>query len=159
MIHHSADVQTNKIGPGTNVWQFAVILPNAVIGRDCNINCHTFIENEVVIGDRVTIKAGVFIWDGITIEDDVFVGPNATFVNDKYPHSKMYPENFQVTMIEKGVSIGANATILGGITLGRYAMIGAGSVVTKDVAPYTLVVGNPAKVVGSIDENGSIQKK
>lgn len=158
MIHPSADVQSQHIGEGTYVWQFAIILPNAVIGKDCNINCHTFIENDVVLGDRVTIKAGVYLWDGITIGDDVFIGPNATFVNDKYPRSKKYPDKFERTEIENGVSIGANATIVGPVKLGSYALIGAGSVVTKDVEAFTLVVGNPAKLVGKVDKNGRIIK-
>lgn len=157
-IHPLADVQSKSIGEGTTVWQFAIILPGAVIGKHCNINCHTFIENDVVIGDRVTIKAGVFIWDGIEIDDDVFIGPNTTFVNDKHPRSKKFPESFQRTKIKKGVSIGANATILGGIEIGEYAMIGAGSVVTKNVDPFTLVYGNPGRVIGKIDEKGTIIK-
>lgn len=151
-IHPLADVQSSHIGEGTTIWQFAVILPKAIIGKNCNINCHTFIENDVVIGDRVTIKSGVFLWDGLKIEDDVFVGPNVTFVNDKFPRSKKYPEKFQKTRIGKGASIGANATILGGINIGEYSMIGAGSVVTKDVDPRTVVYGNPAKVAGRIME-------
>ena len=152
MIHPSADVQSKNIGEGTSVWQFAIVLPGAVIGKNCNINCHTFIENDVKIGDSVTIKSGVFVWDGIEIEDDVFVGPGATFVNDKFPKSKVYPEAFQRIKICKGASIGANATILGGITIGEHAMVGAGSVVTKDVPAFALVYGNPAKVMGSTDE-------
>lgn len=151
-IHPLADVQSSHIGEGTTIWQFAVILPKAIIGKNCNINCHTFIENDVVIGDRVTIKSGVFLWDGLKIEDDVFVGPNVTFVNDKFPRSKKYPEKFQKTRIGKGASIGANATILGGINIGEYSMIGAGSVVTKDVDSRTVVYGNPAKVAGRIME-------
>lgn len=151
-IHPLADVQSSHIGEGTTIWQFAVILPKAIIGINCNINCHTFIENDVVIGDRVTIKSGVFLWDGLKVEDDVFVGPNVTFVNDKFPRSKKYPEKFQETRIGKGASIGANATILGGVSIGEYSMIGAGSVVTKDVDPYTVVYGNPAKVAGRITE-------
>jgi UDP-2-acetamido-3-amino-2,3-dideoxy-glucuronate N-acetyltransferase len=158
MIHPSADVQSQHIGEGTQVWQFAIILPNAVIGKNCNINCHTFIENDVVLGDRVTIKAGVYLWDGLTIGDDVFIGPNATFINDKYPRSKKYPEKFERTEIENGVSIGANATIVGPVKLGSYALVGAGSVVTKDVDAFTLVVGNPAKAVGKVDRNGRIIK-
>ena len=157
-IHPLSDVQSNQIGDGTSVWQFAVILPKAIIGKNCNINCHTFIENEVIIGDRVTIKPGVYIWDGIQIEDDVFIGPNATFVNDKYPRSKRYPGIFQGTTIGRGASIGANATILGGIKIGQYAMVGAGSVVTKDIQPFTLVYGNPAEAAGKVDANGMIIK-
>lgn len=159
MIHPSAEVQSKNIGEGTFIWQFAIVLPGAVIGKNCNINCHTFIENDVKVGDRVTIKSGVFLWDGIDIEDDVFVGPNATFVNDKYPRSKNYPETFQRTKICKAASIGANATILGGITIGEHALIGAGSVVTRDVPAFTLVYGNPAKIMGKVDENGLIIKK
>lgn len=157
-IHPLADVQSNQIGEGTTIWQFAVILPGAIIGKNCNINCHTFIENDVILGDSVTVKSGVFIWDGIRIENDVFIGPNVTFVNDKYPRSKKYPEKFQGSKIGKGVSIGANATILGGIEIGEYAMIGAGSVVTRNVEPYTLVYGNPGKGIGKVDEDGKIIK-
>jgi len=124
-----------------------VVLKNAVIGNDCNINCHVFIENDVVIGDRVTIKPGVQVWDGITIEDDVFIGPNVTFTNDIKPRSKQYPEAFLKTIVKKGASIGANATILPGITIGENAMIGAGSVVIKDVPANTTWVGNPARQV------------
>lgn len=157
-IHPLADVQSNQIGEGTTIWQFAVILSGAILGKNCNVNCHTFIENDVIIGDRVTIKSGVFIWDGIRIENDVFIGPNATFVNDKYPRSKKYPEKFQGSKIGKGASIGANTTILGGVEIGEYAMIGAGSVVTKNVEPYTLVYGNPGKIIGKVDKEGKIIK-
>ena len=154
MIHKLADVGTTAIGEGTLVWQYAVILKGAVIGNECNINCHTFIENDVIVGDRVTVKPGVFLWDGTTVGNNVFIGPNATFVNDKYPRSKQYQEAVLRTVLEDHVSIGANATILGGLTIGAYSIVGAGSVVTKDVAPYTLVVGNPARVVGKLNENG-----
>ena len=159
MIHPTADVQTKNIGTGTVVWQFAIILPGASIGADCNINCHTFIENDVVVGNRVTIKSGVYIWDKTIIEDDVFVGPNVTFVNDKNPSSKKYPDKFQSIKICKGASIGANTTILGNITIGEYAMIGAGSVVTKNVPAFTLAYGNPAKQMGKVDEDGLIIEK
>ena len=155
-IHPLADVQTKHIGDNTQIWQFAVILGNAIIGKDCNINCHTFIENDVKIGDRVTVKSGIYVWDGITIADDVFLGPNVTFVNDKYPRSKLYPESFQKINIEKSVSIGANATILGGIQIGEYALIGAGSVVTKSVPAFSLIMGNPARVVGRVDKKGNV---
>lgn len=157
-IHPLADVQSHQIGEGTRIWQFSVILQNAIIGKNCNINCHTFIENDVIIGERVTVKSGVYIWDGFRIEDDVFIGPNVTFVNDKYPRSKKYPEKFQVIRIGKGASLGANSTILGGVEIGEYAMIGAGSVVTKNIEPFSLVYGNPAKVMGSVDKNGTIKK-
>lgn len=159
MIHPAADVQTKNIGKGTVVWQFAIILPGASVGEDCNINCHTFIENDVVIGNRVTIKSGVYLWDNTIIEDDVFVGPNVTFVNDKKPRSKKYPDKFQAIKICKGASIGANTTILGNITIGEYAMIGAGSVVTKNVPAFALAYGNPAKQMGKVDEDGLIIEK
>lgn len=153
-IHPTAEVQTTAIGNNTAVWQFAVILKEATIGSNCNINCHTFIENDVVIGDNVTIKSGVYLWDGITVEDNVFIGPNVTFTNDPYPRSKVYPASFQRTLIKKGASIGANATILGGTTVGCYSLIGAGSVVTKAVPDFAMVYGNPAKITGWIDEHG-----
>ena len=158
-IHPLADVQTSQIGDNTQIWQFAVVLKNAVIGKDCNINCHTFIENDVKIGDRVTVKSGTYIWDGITIADDVFLGPNVTFVNDNYPRSKLYLETFAKTKIEKFVSIGANATILGGVNIGEYALIGAGSVVTKSVPAFSLVKGNPGRVVGKVDERGNVVER
>jgi acetyltransferase-like isoleucine patch superfamily enzyme len=158
-IHPTADVKSENIGEGTTIWQYAVILPGALIGKNCNINCHTFIENDVIIGDSVTVKSGVYLWDGIRIQDDVFIGPNVTFVNDKYPKSKQYPDSFQSIHINKGASIGANATILGGITIGEYAMIGAGSVVTKDVLPFSVVYGNPAKPTGTIDKKGVVTEK
>ncbi len=159
MIHPSADVQTSNIGEGTTVWQFSVILPNAVIGKECNINCHTFIENEVKLGDRVTIKSGVYLWNGIIVEDDVFIGPNATFVNDKYPRSKQFLQKSEVTRIKRGVSIGAGAVLLSGITIGEYALIAAGAVVTKDIPPYALVKGNPGKVVGSVSKTGEVVER
>ena len=153
MIHPLSDVHSNNIGNGTKVWQFSVILAGAKIGDNCNICAHTFIENEVIIGNNVTIKSGVYLWDGIVVHDDVFIGPNATFTNDKKPRSKQYPDQFLMTTIGKGASIGANATILPGVSLGYYCMIGAGSVVTKDIPPYSIVIGNPARVIGTTLEN------
>ena len=144
-IHPLADVQTTSIGNGTTIWQFCVILKNAIIGENCNINCQVFIENNVIIGNNVTIKPGVQIWDGITIEDNVFIGPNATFTNDLFPKSKNIDFDLKQTLIKKGASIGANATILAGLTIGENALIGAGSVVTKDVPANEIWVGNPAK--------------
>jgi acetyltransferase-like isoleucine patch superfamily enzyme len=159
MIHKLADVQSDNIGLNTFVWQFSIILKNAIVGNNCNINCHVFIENDVVIGDNVTIKPGVQIWDGMRIEDNVFIGPNVTFVNDKRPRSKQYPTAFMQTKLKEKCSIGANATILGGLTMGKFAMIGAGSVVTRNVPDRALVVGNPAKIIGWLSENGQKMDK
>ena len=147
MIHSMSDVQSKDVGEGTNIWQFCVVLPNAKVGNECNICSHCLIENDVIIGHRVTVKSGVQLWDGVTIEDDVFIGPNVTFTNDIRPRSKHYPDKFLNTVVCKGASIGANATILPGIKIGEYAMVGAGSVVTKDVRANTVVVGNPAKEI------------
>lgn len=146
-IHSLADVVDASIGEGTTVWQFVVILPGAVIGKDCNICANTLIEGDVRVGDRVTLKSGVQLWDGTRIGDDVFIGPNSTFTNDAYPRSKEYPDSFSGINISDHASIGANATLLPGITVGKYAMIGAGAVVTRDVPDYAVVMGNPAKVV------------
>lgn len=149
-VHSHAVVESERIGKNTRVWAFAHILPDATIGDDCNVCDQTFIENDVLIGNRVTIKCGVQLWDGITLEDDVFIGPNATFTNDPFPRSKEYPEHSTRTIIHKGASIGANATILPGLSIGQYAMVGAGTVVTKDVPPFAIVVGNPARIVGYV---------
>jgi len=143
-IHPLADVQTQKIGEGTTIWQFSVILSEARLGKNCNINALTLIENDVVIGDNVTIKSGVQIWDGLRIGSNVFIGPNATFTNDFSPRSKKKPIMFLQTTIADGASIGANATIIGGLVIGSYAMIGAGSVVTKNIGNQELWYGNPA---------------
>lgn len=137
-IHKLADVQSKNIGQDTKIWQFCVVLENAVIGKNCNICAHVLIENDVIVGNNVTVKSGVQLWDGIRIEDNVFIGPNVTFTNDLYPRSKKYPEKFLQTIVKKGASIGANSTILPGITIGENAMIAAGSIVTKDVPANTL---------------------
>ncbi|KGK17392.1 acyltransferase [Vibrio navarrensis] len=150
-IHPLSDVAAYNIGEGTTIWQFSVVLAGAKIGRDCNICAHTFIENDVVLGDRVTVKSGVYLWNGIEIENDVFIGPCVAFTNDKFPRSKQYPASFLKIRIQQGASIGANATILPGVTIGENAMVGAGSVVTKDVPPMAVVMGNPAKVIRFIE--------
>lgn len=147
LIHPMSDVQSPHIGTQTRIWQFVVILPNANIGADCNICSHVLIENDVIVGDRVTVKSGVQLWDGLRIEDDVFIGPNATFTNDRFPRSKQYPSTFPITTIKSGASIGGGATILPGLTIGHRAIVGAGSVVTKSVPDGAVVVGNPARIV------------
>lgn len=152
-IHPTADVAECQIGEGTKVWQFVVILKGACIGSDCNICAQTLIEGNVVIGDRVTVKPGVQIWDGSRIGDDVFLGPNATLSNDLYPRSKQYPEKFFGVNIKKGASIGANATLLPGVTIGEYALVGAGAVVTKDVPDRAVVIGNPAKITRYLNDD------
>lgn len=151
MIHPLSDVQSSNIGVGTRIWQFSIVFKGAAIGDNCNVCAHTLIENDVVIGNNVTIKSGVYLWDGLRIEDDVFIGPCVAFTNDKTPRSKKYPETFLVTTIKKGASIGANATILPGITLGENCMVGAGSVVTKNVPDNVIVVGNPAKIIRPVE--------
>ena len=154
MIHPSSAVQSNNIGTHTTIWQFCVVLSGAVIGDDCNINANVFIENDVVVGNRVTVKSGVQLWDGIRIEDDVFIGPNVTFTNNSKPRSKQYPETIAQTIVRKGASIGANSTILPNIEIGEFALVGAGSVVTKNILPQELVIGNPAKRIGWVNKNG-----
>jgi acetyltransferase-like isoleucine patch superfamily enzyme/dTDP-4-dehydrorhamnose 3,5-epimerase-like enzyme len=156
MIHKLSDVQSKNIGLNTSVWQFCIILPGAQIGDNTNICSHCFVENDVTIGNNVTIKSGVQIWDGILIEDNVFVGPNVTFTNDKRPRSKQYPDAFLKTIIKKGASLGANATILPGITIGENAMVAAGAVVTRTVPDNAVVIGNPAKIVSYVDTDTKI---
>lgn len=141
MIHPLSDVQSKKIGENTNIWQFCVVLAGAEIGSNCNICSHCFIENDVKIGNDVTVKCGVQIWDGIEVEDGVFIGPNVTFCNDRYPKSKNKNFKLEKTIVKKGAAIGANATILPGVTIGENALIGAGAIVTKDVPPDTKVIG------------------
>jgi len=153
--HPQALVESCQIGFGTRVWAFSHILKGAIIGSECNICDHTFIENDVVVGNRVTVKCGVQLWDGLTIKDDVFIGPNASFTNDRHPRSRQYIEKYPKTIIQQGASIGANATILPGVTIGRCAMVGAGTVVTRSVPAYAVVVGNPARIVRYTDEVGT----
>lgn len=153
-VHAHGLCESEHIGEGTRIWAFAHVLPGARIGRDCNICDHVFIENDVVVGDRVTVKCGVQLWDGLRVEDDVFIGPNATFTNDIFPRSKQYPDAFGQTIVQHGASIGANATLLPGITVGSNVMVGAGAVVTRSVPPNAIVVGNPAKIVGYVDAAG-----
>ncbi len=153
--HPQAIVETSRIGEGSRVWAFAHILEGAEIGRDANICDHVFIENNVRIGDRVTVKCGVQLWDGVQLEDDVFVGPNVTFTNDRFPRSKQHLEKYPTTLVRKGASIGANATILPGITIGADAMIGAGAVVTRSVPPYAVVAGNPARIIRYVSDAAS----
>jgi acetyltransferase-like isoleucine patch superfamily enzyme len=151
-VHHLGSCETSQVGAGTRIWAFAHVLPGAVIGVDCNICDHVFIENDVVVGDRVTVKSGVQLWDGIRLADDVFVGPNTTFTNDRFPRSKRHLDHFAVTIVHQGASLGANCTILPGITIGARAMVGAGAVVTRDVPPRSIVTGSPARIRGYLDE-------
>lgn len=150
-IHPLADVRAVDIGDDTRIWQYAVVLEGAVIGARCNINAHTFVENDVVIGDNVTLKCGVYLWDGLSIGNDVFIGPNVTFCNDKYPKSGVRDGRRQLlnTVVQDGASIGAGAVILPGVVIGRRSVVGAGAVVTKDVPDGVVVAGNPAKELGS----------
>ena len=150
-IHSEADVKSAIIGEGTRIWQFSVVFERAKIGRDCNICSHTLIEDDVIIGDRVTVKSGVQLWDGLRVADDVFIGPNASFANDRFPRSRKKPEKFLETILHEGASIGAGAVILPGIEIGRNAMVAAGAVVTRSVPANAIVLGNPAKIVGYVD--------
>lgn len=156
-VHEKAICESTAIGENTRIWAFAHVLSKAVIGADCNICDGVFIENDVLVGNRVTIKCGVQLWDGLTVEDDVFIGPNATFTNDPFPRSKVHPEQFAKTVIRKGASIGANATILPGLEIGNGAMIGAGAVITRSVPPNAIAVGNPARITGYVGTRNTAQ--
>ena len=151
-VHPNGLCESPTVGEGTRIWAFAHVLPGAQIGSDCNICDGVFVENDVVIGDRVTLKCGVQLWDGLRVGDDVFIGPNATFANDPFPRSRQRPEQFAITRIHDGASIGANATILPGVAIGRRAMIGAGAVVTTDVPANAKVIGNPGTIIGYVDD-------
>ena len=153
-IHPSSEVLSQQIGNDTYIWQYCIILPGAEIGSNCNICANVLIENDVKLGNNVTVKSGVQLWDGVTLEDNVFIGPNVTFTNDRVPRSKMYPDLFLKTLIKKGASIGANSTIVAGHTIGEYAFVGAGSVVTKDIPANTVWYGNPAVHHGYITNEG-----
>jgi acetyltransferase-like isoleucine patch superfamily enzyme len=157
--HPAAIVESREIGAGSRIWAFAHVLDGTRIGEDANICDHVFIEGGVTVGDHVTIKSGVQLWEGVTLEDDVFVGPNATFTNDPFPRSKRRPERFAKTLVRAGASIGANATILPGVTVGVQALVGAGAVVTHDVPPHSIAVGNPARIVGYVDSGGGPPEK
>jgi acetyltransferase-like isoleucine patch superfamily enzyme len=152
-IHSTSIVESCEIGDNTKVWQFSVILDGAKIGKNCNINFSCFVENGVILGDNVTVKSGIYLWDGIECEDNVFLGPNVVFTNDIFPRSKNYKPIVK-TLIKKGASIGANSTILAGVSIGKYAMTGIASVVTRDIPDYALFYGNPAKFKCWIDELG-----
>lgn len=154
-IHPSSEVLSQQIGNDTHIWQYCIVLPGAEIGSNCNICANVLIENDVKLGNNVTVKSGVQLWDGVTLEDNVFIGPNVTFTNDKVPRSKMYPDLFLKTLVKKGASIGANSTIMAGHTIGEYAFIGAGSVVTKDIPANTVWYGNPAVHHGYITNEES----
>ena len=155
-IHPLADCKSKDIGENTNIWQFCVIFKNAKIGSNCNICANVLVEDDVIIGDNVTVKSGVQLWNGARIEDDVFIGPNVTFTNEHFSRSKQYPDHFEQTIIKKGASLGANCTVIAGNTVGEYSLIGAGSVVTKNIPPYTVWFGNPIRQRGYITLDGQI---
>ena len=157
--HPLSLVESDDIGPGTRVWAWAHVMKGARLGVDCNVGEHCFIEKGAVLGDRVTVKNGVAVWEGVTAEDDVFLGPNAVLTNDLRPRSKLRHERVGTTLLKRGASIGANATILCGVTVGQFAMIGAGAVVTRDVPDYGLVLGNPARLAGHVCRCGARLKR
>ena len=155
-VHPHALVETESIGEGTRIWAFAHVMKGAVVGKNCNICDHSFVESNVTVGDGVTIKNGVAIWDGVSLGDNVFVGPNAVFTNDRNPRAEVKKgrDQFVPTTVLEGASIGANVTVVCGVTVGSYAFIGAGTVVIRDVPAYGLIVGNPARQVGFMCECG-----
>ena len=152
-VHGMGLCESIHVGARTRIWAFTHVLPGARIGADCNICDHVFVENDVVVGDRVTVKCGVQLWDGVRLSDDVFVGPNVTFTNDPFPRSRAYPSSLPLTVVEQYASLGGNATILPGLTIGRGAMVGAGAVVTRDVPAGAIVVGNPGRIIGHVDDS------
>jgi len=156
LIHPLSDVKTECIGDDTKIWQFCIVFREAMIGKNCNICANVLIENDVIIGDNVTIKSGVQLWDGVIVEDNVFIGPNVTFTNDLIPRSKQYPQAFLKTLLKRGCSIGANATIVAGHCIEEYAFVGAGSVITKNIPAHTVWYGNPAVQKGYITKSGII---
>lgn len=156
VIHEKAICESVHVGERTRIWAFAHVLPGARIGADCNICDGVFIENDVVVGDRVTVKCGVQLWDGVSLSDDVFVGPNVTFTNDPFPRSKQPPEAFSRTVVAEGASIGGGATLLPGVRIGRRALVGAGAVVTRDVPPNAIVAGNPARIIGYVEGSSAL---
>lgn len=158
-IHPTADVKTSDVGDHTNIWQFCVVLPGAKIGENCNICANCVIDGDVRLGNNVTVKSGVYLVDGLVLEDNVFIGTNVAFTNDPTPRSKVYPDKFQRTVLGRGASIGANSTILGGTVVGTHALVGAASLVTKDVPAHGLVYGNPATLKGWVCECGTILKQ
>jgi acetyltransferase-like isoleucine patch superfamily enzyme/dTDP-4-dehydrorhamnose 3,5-epimerase-like enzyme len=158
-VHDLGVCESADVGPRTRIWAFAHVLPGARIGADCNICDHVFVEGGAVVGDRVTVKCGVQLWDGVQLSDDVFVGPNVTFTNDPFPRSRQHLTSYPRTVVGPGASLGANSTILPGRTIGRHAMVGAGAVVTKDVPPNAVVVGNPARIVGYVDSAGDVESE
>lgn len=158
-VHPLADVQAKHIGENSRIWQFVVVLPGAKIGADANICSHCLIENDVIVGDRVTVKSGVQLWDGLRVGDDVFIGPNVSFTNDRFPRSRQQPDKFLETKVQDGASIGAGAVILPGITIGAKAMVAAGAVVTRSVPANSIVVGNPARIIGYVDAGQNLPSR